>query len=68
MDRFIDDFARIMRYVPPDPAHRYTVGEHSLKIIEYLEELRSARKAKAESVSPNSWPSARTLTSSAWRR
>jgi len=41
MDRFIDDFARIMRYVPPDPAHRYTVGEHSLKIIEYLEDLRS---------------------------
>jgi [protein-PII] uridylyltransferase len=32
-----------MRYVPPDPAHRYTVGEHSLKIIEYLEELRSTQ-------------------------
>jgi [protein-PII] uridylyltransferase len=43
MDRFIDDFAQIMRYVPPDPAHRYTVGEHSLKIIEYLEELRSTQ-------------------------
>ena len=42
MDRFIDGFARIMRYVPPDPAHRYTVGEHSLKMIEYLENLRSA--------------------------
>lgn len=42
MNRFIDDFAQVMRYVPPDPAHRYTVGEHSLKIVEYLERLRSA--------------------------
>jgi [protein-PII] uridylyltransferase len=43
MDRFIDHFAEVMRYVPPDPAHTYTVGEHSLKIIEYLEGLRAGQ-------------------------
>ena len=43
VDRFIDRFSEVMRYVPPDPAHRYTIGEHSLKIIEVLERLRSAK-------------------------
>jgi [protein-PII] uridylyltransferase len=41
MDRFVENFSQVMRYVPPDPAHSYTVGEHSLKIIEYLENLRA---------------------------
>ncbi|MGA2260702.1 MAG: hypothetical protein ABSH28_04610, partial [Acidobacteriota bacterium] len=41
MNRFLDRFSEVMRYVPPDPAHRYTVGEHSLRIIEYLEGLRA---------------------------
>jgi len=40
LDRFIPEFSEMMRFVPPDQAHRYTVGEHSLKIIEHLEELR----------------------------
>lgn len=39
IDRFIEGFSRTMRFVPADPAHRYTVGEHSLKMIEYLEDL-----------------------------
>jgi [protein-PII] uridylyltransferase len=43
MDRFIPGFSETMRFVPPDPAHRYTVGEHSLRMIEHLELLRSAR-------------------------
>ncbi len=43
MDRFIDDFSQVMRFVPPDPAHRFTVGEHSLRIVEHLESLRSAQ-------------------------
>ncbi|MBZ5495900.1 MAG: hypothetical protein LAP85_05815 [Acidobacteriia bacterium] len=42
MNRFVDNFSEVLRFVPPDPAHRYTVGEHSLKIVEYLEGLRSA--------------------------
>ena len=41
IDRFVDGFASVMRFVPPDPAHRYSVGEHSLKIIENLERLRT---------------------------
>ncbi len=43
MERFVRDFSRLMRFVPRDPAHSYTVGEHSLKIIEHLEGLRSGR-------------------------
>jgi [protein-PII] uridylyltransferase len=45
LDRFIPDFSRIMRFVPPDPAHRYTVGEHSIRMIEHLELLRRGRHA-----------------------
>ncbi len=40
LDRFIEGFSHLMRYVPPDPAHRYTVGDHSIRIIEHLESLR----------------------------
>jgi [protein-PII] uridylyltransferase len=43
MDRFIPGFSGLMRFVPPDPAHRYTVGEHSIRIIGQLEELREGR-------------------------
>jgi [protein-PII] uridylyltransferase len=43
MDRFIPGFSGLMRFVPPDPAHRYTVGEHSIRIIGHLEELREGR-------------------------
>jgi [protein-PII] uridylyltransferase len=45
LDRFIPGFSEVMRFVPPDPAHRYTVGEHSLKIIEHLEEVKHRRDA-----------------------
>ncbi len=48
MSRFIPDFSGVMRYVPPDPAHRYTVGEHSLKIIECFERLRAGAGAAAQ--------------------
>ncbi len=49
LDRFIDGFSGLMRYVPPDPAHRYTVGEHSFRIVEELESLRSAAGRDATS-------------------
>jgi [protein-PII] uridylyltransferase len=42
-DRFIPHFSEMMRYVPPDPAHSYTVGEHSIRMIEHLETLRAGR-------------------------
>lgn len=43
LDRFVDGFTSLMRFAPPDPAHSYTVGEHSLKIVEHLEDLREGR-------------------------
>lgn len=39
MDRFVRDFSRLMRFVPDDPAHLFTVGEHSLRMLEWLELL-----------------------------
>ena len=44
VDRFIPDFSRIMRYVPSESSHRYTVGEHSIRMIEHLEILRFNRE------------------------
>jgi len=41
LDRFIPNFSKVMRYVPPDPAHRYSVGEHSIRMIAHLERLRA---------------------------
>jgi [protein-PII] uridylyltransferase len=43
LNRFVAGFSSLMRFAPPDPAHNYTVGEHSLKIIEHLESLRRGR-------------------------
>ena len=45
LDRFIAGFTSLMRFAPPDPAHSYTVGEHSLKTVEHLESLRCGRDA-----------------------
>jgi [protein-PII] uridylyltransferase len=41
LDRFIPGFSKVMRYVPPDPAHRYTVGEHSIRMVAHLQRLRA---------------------------
>lgn len=43
LDRFIPNFSEVMRFVPPDPAHRFTVGEHSIRMIEHLENLQAGR-------------------------
>ena len=40
LDRHIPGYAALMRFAPPDPSHRYTVGEHSIRIVEHLERLR----------------------------
>ncbi len=47
IDRFVEGFSRTMRFVPPDPAHRYTIGEHSLRIVECLEDLLHRRDPAA---------------------
>ena len=41
LDRFIPDFSKVMRYVPPDPAHCHTVGEHSIRMVAHLERVRA---------------------------
>ena len=48
MDRFIPNFSDIMRFVPPDPAHQYTVGEHSIRMVEHLENLRAGADPEDE--------------------
>lgn len=39
LDRFLPGFSEVMRFVPPDPAHRYTVGEHSIRMVAHLGRL-----------------------------
>ncbi len=41
LDRFIPNYSEVMRFAPADPAHRHTVGEHSMRIVEHLEGLRA---------------------------
>jgi [protein-PII] uridylyltransferase len=48
LDRFIPNYSEVMRFVPPDPAHRYTVGDHSMRMVEHLERLRSGRDPKEQ--------------------
>ncbi len=43
LDRFVPYFSEAIRFVPPDPAHSHTVGEHSIRIIEHLEKLRDGQ-------------------------
>jgi [protein-PII] uridylyltransferase len=43
LDRFIPNFSEAMRFVPPDPAHCFTVGEHSIRMVEHLERLHAGR-------------------------
>lgn len=40
LDRLLPEFAPLMTYLPGDPAHEYTVGEHSLKVVEEIQRLR----------------------------
>ncbi|MBN2243629.1 MAG: HD domain-containing protein [Acidobacteria bacterium] len=48
MDRFVPKFTEAMRFVPPDPAHSHTVGEHSIRIIEHLERLRAGQNSQGQ--------------------
>jgi len=48
LDRFIPGFSEVMRFVPPDTAHRFTVGEHSLRIIEHLESLLAGQDPEGQ--------------------
>jgi [protein-PII] uridylyltransferase len=48
LDRFVPGYSEVMRFVPPDPAHRFTVGEHSLRMIEHLEDLSAGGAAESQ--------------------
>jgi [protein-PII] uridylyltransferase len=48
LDRFIPSYSKVMLFVPPDPAHRYTVGEHSMRMIEHLECLRDGGEPRGQ--------------------
>jgi [protein-PII] uridylyltransferase len=48
LDRLIPNFSAVMRFVPPDPAHRYTVGEHSIRMVEHLENLRAGQDPEGQ--------------------
>jgi [protein-PII] uridylyltransferase len=39
LDLVIPGISRAMKLVPSDPAHRFTVGEHSLKVVECIESI-----------------------------
>ncbi len=51
LDRFIPDYSKVMRFAPPDPAHQYTVGEHSMRMVEHLERLRSGMDSEEQKFS-----------------
>ncbi|MBI2301447.1 MAG: HD domain-containing protein [Armatimonadetes bacterium] len=36
----LPEFDPLMHFLPGDPAHEYTVGEHSLKVVEEIQRLR----------------------------
>ncbi|MDM7997820.1 MAG: HD domain-containing protein [Acidobacteriota bacterium] len=48
LDRFLPNYSKVMRFVPPDPAHRYTVGEHSMRMVEHLECLRDGQNPREQ--------------------
>jgi len=48
LNRLIPKYSEVMRFAPPDPAHRYTVGEHSMRMVEHLESLRGGRDPKEQ--------------------
>ncbi len=40
LERLLPELEPLMVFLPGDPAHEYTVGEHSLKVVDELQRLR----------------------------
>ncbi|NUP98641.1 MAG: HD domain-containing protein [Armatimonadetes bacterium] len=40
LEQLLPELAPLMLFLPGDPAHEYTVGEHTLKVVEELQRLR----------------------------
>ena len=45
---FVPEFGRVMDLIPYDPAHEYTVGQHTLNIVAYLDALAEERGGDRE--------------------
>ena len=41
LEWFIPEFAGLMRLIPYDPAHEFTVGQHTLNVIKFVEKMLS---------------------------
>ncbi len=39
----LPEFENTMALIPYDPSHEYTVGEHSLRVLEYIEEIQNIK-------------------------
>jgi len=46
LQAYLPEIGELMHCVPADPAHELTVGEHSLRVIDYLVEIGDADAAK----------------------
>ncbi len=50
LEQVLPEFEPMMAFLPGDPAHEYTVGEHSLKAVEELQRLRDRPQGEDEHV------------------
>ena len=41
---FVPEFGQIMDLIPYDPSHEYTVGQHTLRLLHYLDQLADERE------------------------
>lgn len=47
LQEYFPEFGELMHCVPADPAHELTVGEHSLRVVDYLEEISTSNESPA---------------------
>lgn len=50
LEQLLPEFAPLMPFLPSDHAHEYSVGEHSLKVLEELERVRKQPSGEDETI------------------
>lgn len=50
LEQLLPEFAPLMLFLPGDPAHEYSVGEHSLKVLEEIQRLRDQPRGEDERI------------------
>ena len=50
LERVLPDFGPLLTFLPSDQAHEYTVGEHSLKVVDELQRLALAPNGEDEKI------------------